>query len=118
MSNFSAGVETVIKRMETDPSEFFNDAMKWRFIFNEKFREVLTEPEKGAIHEALKTVRRREFDYNVMQTLLKDEMQGQMEGVISGAFSNTITTGNGAYITNQAQPKQEATAVRSLGLFK
>jgi hypothetical protein len=119
MSNFSTGVETVIKRMETNPEEFFNEADKWRFIFKDKFREVLTEPEKGAIHEALRDVRRKEFDYNVVQTLLRDEMQGQMkeyaQGVISaeGTYADRV-----AKISNQVQLKQEGAPVRSLGLFK
>jgi hypothetical protein len=99
MSNFSTGVETVIKRMETNPEEFFNEAHKWHFIFKEKFREVLTEPEKGALHEALKAVRRKEFDYSVVQTLLRDEVQEQMKGAIGGAYTNTVTTGTGAYLT-------------------
>jgi hypothetical protein len=123
MSNFSTGVETVIKRMETNPEEFFNEADKWRFIFKEKFREVLTEREKSAIHEALTAVRRKEFDYCAMQTLLNTEMQEQMKGAIGGAYTNTVTTGTGAYLTsasgiNQVQPKQEGAPVRSLGLFK
>lgn len=130
MSDFSTGVKTLINRMETNPEEFFNEADKWRFIFKEKFREVLTEQEKGAIHEALKAVRRKEFDYSVVQTLLRDEMQDQMkeyaQGVIGGAYANGLVTGTGAYLTtattasgtNQVQPKQEGAPVRSLGLFK
>jgi hypothetical protein len=107
MSNFSTGVETLINRMETNPEEFFNEADKWRFIFKDKFREVLTEQEKGAIHEGLTAVRRKEFDYNVIQTLLKDEVQGQMQeyaqGVLAGtAYTNAITTGTGGYFTNSA----------------
>jgi len=106
MSEFSTGVETLINRMETNPEEFFNEADKWRFIFKDKFREVLTEQEKGAIHEALKAVRRKEFDYSVVQTLLRDEMQDQMkeyaQGVIGGAYANTLTTGTGGYFTNSA----------------
>jgi hypothetical protein len=119
MSNFSTGVETVIKRMETNPEEFFNEADKWRFIFKDKFREVLTEPEKGALHEALKDVRRKEFDYSVVQTLLRDEVQGQMkeyaQGVISqGAIgSGYLATGSYdrrvATISNQVQPKESET---------
>lgn len=73
MSNFSTGVETVIKRMETNPSEFFSDAYKWNFIFNDRFTSVLAEPEKDALQEALKAVRRKEFDHAVMQTLLHEE---------------------------------------------
>jgi hypothetical protein len=114
--------------METNPEEFFNEADKWRFIFKEKFREVLTEREKSAIHEGLTAVRRKEFDYTVMQTILSDEVQGQMQeyaqGVLAGtAYTNAITTGTGGYFTtatgiNQVQPKQEGAPVRSLGLFK
>jgi hypothetical protein len=99
MSNFSTGVETVIKRMETNPEEFFNEADKWRFIFKDKFREVLTEREKSAIHEGLTAVRRKEFDYHVMQTILNNEVQEQMKGAISGAYANAVTTGTGAYLT-------------------
>lgn len=99
MSNFSTGVETLIKRMETNPEEFFNEADKWRFIFKDKFREVLTEREKGAIHEGLTAVRRKEFDYNVMQTILNNEVQEQMKGAIGGAYTNAITTGTGGYVT-------------------
>lgn len=125
MANFSAGIETIIKRMETNPEEFFNEADKWRFIFKDKFREVLTEAEKGAMHEGLKAVRRKEFDYNVMQTLLKDEMQDQMKGYAqamtldsSGNLGlGTTISASGTYGFGQAQPKQDA-SVRSLGLFK
>ena len=105
MSNFSTGVETIIKRMETNPEEFFNEADKWRFMFKEKFREVLTEREKSAIHEALTAVRRKEFDYNAMQTLLNTEMQEQMRGTISGAYSNTVTAGTGGYLTTNTSTK-------------
>jgi hypothetical protein len=114
MSNFSTGVETVIKRMETNPEEFFNEADKWRFIFKDKFREVLTEPEKGALHEALKAVRRKEFDYSVVQTLLRDEMQDQMKGYAQGVISQGVITGSSydsrvAAISNQTIPKQSET---------
>ena len=86
MSNFSTGVETVIKRMETNPEEFFNEADKWRFIFKDKFREVLTEPEKGALHEALKEVRRKEFDTLVVKELLKEEMEDTLTMRASGRY--------------------------------
>ena len=115
MSNFSTGVETVIKRMETNPEEFFNEADKWRFIFKDKFREVLTEPEKGALHEALKAVRRKEFDYSVVQTLLRDEMQERAQGMITGQdmYAGTVTASSYdsrvAAISNQTIPKQSET---------
>ena len=119
MSNFSTGVETVIKRMETNPEEFFNEAHKRHFNYEEKFSEVMTDPGKGALHEALKAVRRKEFDYSVVQTLLRDEVQGQMKEFAQGVISaEGIYADRVAKISNQVQLKQEGAPARSLGLFK
>mgnify|MGYP003337797184 FL=1 len=57
--NISDGVRTVIARMESHPEEFFGDTPKWRFIFRDTFREVMTETEKGMIHAALQEGRRK-----------------------------------------------------------
>ena len=54
MSELSTGVKTLVARMETHPEEFFGEATKWRFMFKETFRDVMTEPEKGALHAALR----------------------------------------------------------------
>lgn len=80
MAELSAGVRALVGRMESNPSEFYGDAEKWRFMFSANFRDVLTEPEKGALHEALKEVRRKEFDEKVMRELLKDNMEEQLKG--------------------------------------
>jgi hypothetical protein len=80
MTELSAGVRALVGRMESNPEEFFDDAQKWRFMFGDKFREVMTEPEKGALHEGLKQVRRKEFDQKVMRELLKDEMEEKLKG--------------------------------------
>jgi hypothetical protein len=79
MAELSAGVRALVGRMESNPSEFYGEADKWRFMFSANFREVLTEPEKGALHEALKEVRRKEFDEKVMRELLKDNMENQIK---------------------------------------
>ena len=73
MQELSHAIATLIARMESNPEEFFGDAPKWRFIFKENFREVLTEAEKGTLHTALLAVRRLEFDGLVVATLLKDK---------------------------------------------
>lgn len=77
MAELSVGVRTLLARMESNPDEFYGDADKWRFIFAPNFREVMTEPEKGALHEALAEVRRKEFDERVMRRLLQDDMEEQ-----------------------------------------
>lgn len=102
MATYSSGITAILARMETNPAEFFGDAPKWRFIFKETFREVLTEPEKGALHEKLKEVRRQEFDHMVMRTMLDDEMQGNW-GAVEGATKSRFTNqGQGQIAQNAA----------------
>lgn len=79
MSELSAGVRALLGRMESNPDEFYGDASKWNFMFAANFRDVMTEPEKGALHEALKNVRRKEFDELVMRRILRDEENEKME---------------------------------------
>lgn len=117
MTELSAGVRALVGRMESNPEEFFDDAHKWRFMFGDKFREVMTEPEKGALHEGLKQVRRKEFDQKVMRELLKDEMEEQIKGGYypQAHIGNTITgSGMGVMSTGgfgQAQIKAQGSAV-------
>jgi len=90
MSQFSDGVRTLVARMESNPEEFFGDAPKWNFMFKPNFREVLTEPEKGALHEALKAVRRKEFDSMVFKELLTEEMENTVKIKASGRYATAI----------------------------
>jgi len=97
MSQMCSGVRTLVARMESNPEEFFEGAPKWKFMFNANFREVLTEPEKGALHEALKEVRRKEFDTLVVKELMKEEMEDTLTMRTSGRYtlpSNTLQVGN------------------------
>lgn len=73
MAEISNGVKILLGRMASHPEDFYGDALQWRFMFSEKFRDVLTEPEKGMIHEALKELRRGEFDSLVLCAILRDE---------------------------------------------
>jgi len=106
MAELSVGVRTLIARMESNPDEFYGDADKWRFIFAANFREVMTEPEKGALHEALAEVRRKEFDERVMRRLLQDDMENQLinntpyftTAQIGGGFGRAAIKGEGAAV--------------------
>ena len=95
MAELSAGVRALVGRMESNPNEFYGEADKWRFMFSSNFREVLTEPEKGALHEALKEVRRKEFDEKVMRELLKDQMENQLKGDTTPYFTSAMIGGGG-----------------------
>jgi hypothetical protein len=103
-----AGIKALIGRMESNPDEFFDEAPKWRFMFADRFRDTMTESEKGAIHAALKEVRRKEFEHKVMRTLLDDDLKEQamsaMErarisggtlGLSTGTYAGTYTQSTG-----------------------
>ena len=102
MSNMCSGVLTLVARMESNPEEFFGEATKWRFMFSANFREVLTEPEKGALHEALKHVRRKEFDTLVVKLVLEDEMQDTLTMKVQGRYApqQQISVGSGGVATS------------------
>ena len=72
---FTTGVDALIGRMQTHPEEFFGDSGRWRFMYKEHFRDVMTESEKGRLHEALKVIRRMEFDSMVVKELMKDDKE-------------------------------------------
>jgi hypothetical protein len=112
MNDISTGVRTVVARMGTNPEEFFGEASKWRFIFRDTFREVMTEPEKAALHAALKEVRRKEFDALAVKTLLEDEMRERvMEGAKVQAYTgqnlalSSLGASTGNFITHEKAVK-------------
>jgi hypothetical protein len=77
MAEVNDGVGIIIARMESHPEEFFGvsaENNKWRWIFSENLREVMTEPEKAAIYEGMKNVRRLEITAKAIATVMpKDE---------------------------------------------
>ncbi len=125
MNEMCSGVRTLVARMESNPEEFFGEATKWRFMFAANFREVLTEPEKGALHEALKEVRRKEFDTLVVKELLKEEMEGSLTGRLQGTFPISNSTLNmkdtlriGSTTVTEDDLKQLKASTSTTGLFK
>ena len=82
---FTSGIDAIIERMRTHPDEFFeyshgNDLKgRWRFMFKDYFRDAMTETEKGRLHEALKQIRRMEFDTLVVKELMRDELVEKMD---------------------------------------
>ena len=71
-----SGVDALIERMELYPEEFFENGEKrsrWSFMYKDYFRDAMTESEKGRIHEAVRKMRRMEFDATVLKELMKDE---------------------------------------------
>jgi hypothetical protein len=75
LAELNDGVAIVLARMETHPEEFFTTAIdKWKFIYQEYFRDAMTETEKGMVFDKLKQIRRTEFTMRVM-TVMTDGMK-------------------------------------------
>lgn len=104
MAEISNGVKILLGRMASHPEDFYGDALQWRFMFSEKFRDVLTEPEKGMIHEALEELRRGEFNSLVLQAILRDEEE--KKEVEEKAAEAMRARGNA--ITKQAKQNYQA----------
>ena len=84
MEELSHGVAALLGRMESNPEEFYGESPKWRFIFSEKFRDVLTEAEKGMIHGAMKQLRRTELADTVVGTIMKISEAEDLKKTIAG----------------------------------
>lgn len=78
MSEVNEGVGIILARMETHPEEFFGlgeTNSKWRWIFSENLREVMSEPEKAALHSGMTKVRRLEITHKAIATIMPDEKE-------------------------------------------
>ena len=70
------GVDAIIDRMEKFPHEFFETGehrSRWAFIFKDYFKDTMNESEKGRIFEAMKKVRKMEFEAMILKELFKEE---------------------------------------------
>lgn len=79
MSEVNEGVQIILNRMESNPEEFFGDVGKWRWIFSENLREVMTEPEKAAIHTAMTKVRRLELTAKAVASVMPSDEEDEEE---------------------------------------
>ena len=96
MSEVNEGVGIVLARMETHPEEFFgmheNVGSKWRWIFAESLREVMSEPEKAALFEGMKRIRRLEITHKAIATVMPKEEEDDAyadESVTKTLMANT-----------------------------
>jgi hypothetical protein len=102
----NAGVEIVLKRMETHPEEFYYGVEKWSFIYKEYYRDALTETEKGMIFDKIKQVRLNELTGKVMTTLTDEKGDDE--------FENKSEVSTGTYrMGNKPQIKAQGTCAPS-----
>ena len=109
MSEVNEGVGIILARMESHPEEFFGlgeTNSKWRWIFSENLREVMTEPEKAALHSGMTKVRRLEITAKAIATILPDEEEDPYEKEDYKEVVGRGTMKNSAY-WGGAVPKPE-----------
>ena len=106
MAEFSTGVTTLLARMDTNPSEFFDGAYKWSFLNADWVKTILTEAEEAALNNKLTEVRRTAFDRMVMQTLLDGEAEGDSRLGRATALKNKANV-----LLNSAQMAQQGSSL-------
>lgn len=123
------GVQIILARMKSHPEEFFDDGGRWRWIFKETLREVLTEIEKAALFEGLKAVRRVEITAKAAATVLRADEQDEKQdarvemerayqaglgnsGRISATIGGSTLTAATSPTYNQAFPKAEGGRIK------
>ena len=98
--DLNEGVQIILNRMKTNPEEFFDEGGRWRWIFKDTLREVLTEIEKAALFEGLKHVRRQEITAKAAATALRaDEREEQNLALSTGTYGVQLAKGEGASVT-------------------
>ena len=75
--DLSAALEALRGRMQTNPSEFFEDAYRWHFLKSESIKEVLTEDELRLLAEGLVYVRRADINNRILHSLLDEPESAQ-----------------------------------------
>jgi hypothetical protein len=79
-------IDVVMERMTTHPEEFFAESDKWKFLYKDYFRDVMTESEKGMIFERIKKIRREELSQKILQTLVPPEETEQYDHNRQGTY--------------------------------
>jgi len=120
MSEVNEGVGIILARMETNPEEFFGmgdqglSGHKWRWIFAESLREVMTEPEKAAIFEGMKRIRRLEITHKAIATVMPQEEEETIQFKEAMRLDSSGGLGIGArgHIWGGAVPKSEGKRIK------
>lgn len=116
MSEVNEGVQIILNRMESNPEEFFGDGGKWNWIYKENMRDVMTEPEKAAIHVALRKVRRLEITAKAASTVLSAD-EDIREETIKYQSASRYETARGI-AEKYSEPKKNAGTAPWLGKLK
>lgn len=105
--DLNPALTALVGRMQTNPSEFFEDTYRWDFLKREGIKEALTEDEIKLLMDGLVYVRRAEINNRILQGLL-GEPEHEYEKVSYGqGLLQGTTTGFG-----QAAIKQESAFMR------
>jgi hypothetical protein len=131
MSEVNEGVGIILARMETHPEEFFgmheNAGTKWRWIFAESLREVMSEPEKAALHSGMTKVRRLEITHKAIATIMpaeeedpyeKEDYRFKGKGLTTTVGSNGTSPSPFGAVPNPAQTAKQTMSRAEWEAFK
>ena len=99
--DLSAALTALLGRMETNPSEFFEDTYRWNFITHSNIREVLTKDELKLLEEGLVYVRRAEVNSRILQALLGEPQHEYEKAQYGSSIAGVL--GQKAVVRTKAQ---------------
>jgi hypothetical protein len=105
--DLNQGVQIILNRMKTNPEEFFDEGGRWRWIFKDTLREVLTEIEKAALFEGLKEVRRMEISAKAASTVLRAADDEDKDQAMKEQYYHQANRAYGQAYDPQAVPQAE-----------
>ena len=98
-TDLNSGVQIILNRMKSHPEEFFDEGGRWKWIFKDTLREVLTEIEKAAIFEGLKQVRRHEITAKAAATVLRADEQDEKDQEVYKGFASPPVKKEGSAVS-------------------
>ena len=113
------GVQIILNRMESNPEEFFDAPHnKWKWMYSETFRDVMTEPEKAALHGALRKVRRLEITAKAVASAMPEDegentIKFKADGRYVGQGLTTTVGSNGASFSSNTVTRAEWEAFKA-----
>jgi hypothetical protein len=115
MSEVNEGVGIILARMESHPEEFFGlgeTNSKWRWIFSENLRDVMTEPEKAALHTGMTKVRRLEITHRAIGAIIPHEEEETFSDRMRLDSSGSLGIGASSHMWGGAVPKSEGRRIK------
>ena len=114
MDEFCAGVQILLKRVESHPEEFTKESSPWKRLVDSvlsykkggdyddrRYVRALTEQEIEALHKAFLPLARQEFDSYVMREVLAEPKEEEKHWAVGAMAQNNIRPGSWQTVATQ-----------------